>query len=1841
VNRFFLHQLNARLDEILFAAFDRFKRFAPEDEYASTTEGKRLIKAAGAPKLGQRTDKIEKVMRGGEMYGGPKPARLDVWSQKKWRKERRESYEVAEAKNQIANVEKLHREQAEALIAERRGKTILEILKQGHATDPKTKERMDAQSLRSILAPEVIPPEKVGPGQSKGMLEHATESKIRNVRGYAADVLGTRRRIIHGYAKAKGIGLKEAYGKIDPKHLDVFATRLSNKRVEQVEQAKEKFGTYKSALRKRLETGAATTTTEAGAQTIAGGIMENLATRESPQVTHYGLYQLLKRGSKNPRMAGAKSDFVRNRFRRQAGKVMSHYEKLESAASETPKVLAGHERRILSQDPYIFTHVEQSPLYKKGLVDPGTKNLKRLGRGLGIGLGGAAVVGAGAYGIHRYLKSREARMSSRERLIMFASRKRKIVGALTPQQVRKAAQDLAESWKKGGFGTLKRHEFPRTGHATKEEVSAKLQQAGQRKADRLAESLHEQLTPKPQASPVMSEEALRIIGNKRYAIQEAQTVKPAGVPITTASGKKIYWRVPNTYTEKLLGRETNLTKTETLPGKPGKLGTQVKVAVREPVSGKTEGATTADVGTLKPATRAAEITNPPPSPPGMPLQPLQSRVHPPIGGTPGERPHKPPATLARVMRRVQQNAIEVVQKELKGGIPLDEAHKLHQEVNKLREENAALTGAHDIGYKKGWQTAYGTGESIGISKGLESGAKKAAQDRGPILRAAHEEVKRAQKSGRKEVERQRRRNIHYLLGGAGVGAAAGAGAGWVAKPREQRYMAKLREIRFDDKRRGTFGHDVATGALEGGLVGPFTEPIFAKLQGRMPERILKGGWPAFGKKALIGAGLGAASTALVGAGVHAIGITRQRRKTNQKLDQLRQQYPNSGFSSMSKLIEFIGRRPVLTDVDIAPVDRQRGTGSPIRVVKDRYSKEIINREHNRRDANYARTAAAGAALGALFKNKLKMPIGRAVLVGAGAGAATQAVVRNVVTKHMTDPFGEKTVAAKRIDLAPWVGGGAVAAGVGVHRLYKRSPLAQKVVRKYFRANGKLITFARREAMVDDEGFTQAERKQQERWVYGRRRKTYPAAQALVQKVQRGSRILESAGESISGTAPLDSKGRPKKKEWEKKWFQGALLATGVAGGIAGISMLKKGLAAAPKNSQRQRLYKAWQNADVPQMVERAVPGARKVGKFVRGVKREAAYKFEPGAKKMAERIEEASGVKNAETVVEEGKKRDALLKRLGDIASGNWGKKKPPTNLSARLREIRFAEQVAEWRIADARGNSARVYKPDHQKRDRSKLPFYKKKGTIEAALAATAAAVPVAIWGGRRYGARYAVKKALKPPKPPPPPPPGGGGAGDPYIWKVRAEEAKRKARRAARGEDVEFSSEDKRKIIQPAAITGGSTLGGAVIGSQLIGGHKLQEGESITGKRIVRRNRAFLPAYHEGVGVGGGNVVEVRHRGLFGKGEVRKVSREEFGSSKLVRVLDDKRSPKGARRALRQVGKDWNYNVFTRNCSDFSELCRGTKKRFLPSRQWRRTGVGAAAGLGAGIGASILVNRLQDHQFKSKDEYSPVLSKRNVAIAGGLGAAGVGAATFSGARPFLKIAARNWIAKGEALRHGENAAGHFVADYIEGARKGLGNRPQRYLAKPFFESAKKNPKGLPAKIVSNKLFDPDRLGPSFASSHMLKFQKGGIEGLNHWDWEVNKHWEHQHSVISAANPKLAARSKRRLDSNQLEHYYGKEKALRAINHLMTTAGLDEHQAIRRVATTGMSFHPETGVSKNDAQVQKFFHNLAKNKAGAAAGYAKKGLISPALIGAGASTAGTAAFVGGPKKRRDNGQQG
>jgi hypothetical protein len=170
----------------------------------------------------------------------------------------------------------------------------------------------------------------------------------------------------------------------------------------------------------------------------------------------------------------------------------------------------------------------------------------------------------------------------------------------------------------------------------------------------------------------------------------------------------------------------------------------------------------------------------------------------------------------------------------------------------------------------------------------------------------------------------------------------------------------------------------------------------------------------------------------------------------------------------------------------------------------------------------------------------------------------------------------------------------------------------------------------------------------------------------------------------------------------------------------------------------------------------------------------------------------------------------------------------------------------------------------------------------------------------------------------------------------------------------------------------------------------------------------------------------------------------------------------------------------------------------------------------------------------------------------------------------------------------------------------------------------------------MKSKFMNPEGLDPKFIASHMRNFQQGGRKALGHWDREVTWGWERDHEIIAGRSPKLAVRSKRDLDTKLLHQHYGKEKAMRAIDHLVEHGGLDEHEAIRQVATKGMAHIEGKGLQQDDPQVQKFFKNLAGQKAKVAVGYAKESLLSPALIAGGATAAGTAALVGEKRHHRN-----
>ena len=109
---------------------------------------------------------------------------------------------------------------------------------------------------------------------------------------------------------------------------------------------------------------------------------------------------------------------------------------------------------------------------------------------------------------------------------------------------------------------------------------------------------------------------------------------------------------------------------------------------------------------------------------------------------------------------------------------------------------------------------------------------------------------------------------------------------------------------------------------------------------------------------------------------------------------------------------------------------------PKKVVTDRYRKRIKEEDANRAEANYAKSAAAGALAGLALRLKNSPPRHRA-LVGAGAGLAAEAIVR-ALGKTSVDYYGERDRLTKKSEKVPALAGLGVAGTLGYRRLRKKA-----------------------------------------------------------------------------------------------------------------------------------------------------------------------------------------------------------------------------------------------------------------------------------------------------------------------------------------------------------------------------------------------------------------------------------------------------------------------------------------------------------------------------------------------------------------------------------------------------------------------------------------------------------------------------------------------------------------------------------------------------------------------------------------------------------------------------------
>lgn len=195
------------------------------------------------------------------------------------------------------------------------------------------------------------------------------------------------------------------------------------------------------------------------------------------------------------------------------------------------------------------------------------------------------------------------------------------------------------------------------------------------------------------------------------------------------------------------------------------------------------------------------------------------------------------------------------------------------------------------------------------------------------------------------------------------------------------------------------------------------------------------------------------------------------------------------------------------------------------------------------------------------------------------------------------------------------------------------------------------------------------------------------------------------------------------------------------------------------------------------------------------------------------------------------------------------------------------------------------------------------------------------------------------------------------------------------------------------------------------------------------------------------------------------------------------------------------------------------------------------AAAGIGlataGGAGLNYFMNKNSSFlNFPNPENNSSAVKN----WAGGL-ALGAGALAMPAAMPFLRIGARNYLARmakskskmmpdflRQFARKNKGTTADFLADYTEGARR-FGDIPGvRWAVNKDFDRKVKyvpeNPKG-----------------PShdFQRAHFNRFMSGSNrEGLKHWGWEVGQDFENNAWASKARKSKLSLDAYRQLKNNE-----------------------------------------------------------------------------------------------------------
>lgn len=285
--------------------------------------------------------------------------------------------------------------------------------------------------------------------------------------------------------------------------------------------------------------------------------------------------------------------------------------------------------------------------------------------------------------------------------------------------------------------------------------------------------------------------------------------------------------------------------------------------------------------------------------------------------------------------------------------------------------------------------------------------------------------------------------------------------------------------------------------------------------------------------------VGAAAIAGTAGTGYAIGHAADEGQQVDTLASLKKDLKKRNYSSRGRIILFRA---------VTPYDPQTLTG---KVAKDRLVKKIQDDDLERRDANILRAGVTGAVAGLALRGRWRPS--RRMLVGAGLGAGSVLAVRRG-TERSKDLYGDRSRGAKKAEnLTPLAG-----VGVAAYGLKKRFRLS---------ARGRVIRLGR----ADQPRYAATQRYADSLRAYGDAAKLVDASgrptsltqsqlvgaavrtgNTIRRNAQRSSRLVRDVADVTAGRP---SRGR--KREWEKSWFQNAVLSGSGAAAVLGHAVLRR------------------------------------------------------------------------------------------------------------------------------------------------------------------------------------------------------------------------------------------------------------------------------------------------------------------------------------------------------------------------------------------------------------------------------------------------------------------------------------------------------------------------------------------------------------------------------------------------------------------------------------------------------------------------------------------------------------